>query len=115
LKYYAKNDRRIRIFSNESNRKLGGTLKEGFKKATKELVLYSDFDMPFDLNVIVKAIEIFEQNNADILSAFRTNRNIDGLKRTIYSILYNWLINSLFKTDIKDVNFSFKLFKRGPS
>jgi glycosyltransferase involved in cell wall biosynthesis len=112
LRDYSRYNKRIKIFCNETNSKLGGTLRKGFKEATKELVLYSDFDMPFDLNDVAKAIEVLEQDKADLLSAFRINRNIDGLKRTFYSIIYNRIINFLFRVNLKDVNFSFKLFKR---
>ena len=36
----------------------------------------------------------------------------EGLKRTIYSIAYNWLIRTLFGLTLRDVNFSFKLMRR---
>lgn len=112
LRGCARDNHQIKIFCNESNRKLGGALKKGFTAATKELVLYSDFDMPFDLREVGKALEIMMQEKAELLSAYRVNRKVDGLKRTVYSNVYNWLINFLFKINIKDVNFSFKLFKR---
>jgi glycosyltransferase involved in cell wall biosynthesis len=112
LREYSRDNSKIKIYCNEANRKLGGTLKKGFNEATKELVLYSDFDMPFDLKDVFEAIEIFNKEKADLLSAYRINREVDGLKRTVYSIIYNWLVNFLFKINLKDINFSFKLFSR---
>lgn len=108
----AKDNTRIKILHNHKNRKLGGTLKEGFRGASKELILYSDFDMPFDVKEIANALEIIRLTNADIISAYRTNRNADGLLRLVYSSVYNFIIGFLFRLDITDVNFSFKLFKR---
>ena len=112
LRDYSRDNKKIKIFCNKSNKKLGGTLKKGFKEATKELVLYSDFDMPFNLEDIIKAVEILEKKGADFLSAYRINREVDGIKRFVYSIVYNQLINFLFNINVIDVNFSFKLFKR---
>lgn len=112
LQDFSRNKNKIKVFHNDRNRGLGGTLKRGFQEATKEFVLYSDFDMPFELKKVPGAIKILEQENADLLSAYRINREADGLKRTIYSVAYNRLVNSLFHLNIKDINFAFKLFRR---
>jgi len=112
LQKYLEVDKRVKVISSDRNRKLGGTLKTGFKEASKELILYSDFDMPFDLREVKQAIEVMEKEDADVVSAYRTNREVDGIKRTVYSYIYNHLINYLLRLDLKDVNFSFKLFKR---
>ncbi|MEA2339719.1 MAG: hypothetical protein QOE82_3726, partial [Thermoanaerobaculia bacterium] len=43
---------------------------------------------------------------------YRLDRTIEGLKRTIYSYVYNALIGVLFGWPHRDINFSFKLMKR---
>ena len=48
----------------------------------------------------------------DIVSAYRFDRTAEGPIRTVYSVVYNLLIRFLFPLRVKDVNFSFKLFKR---
>ncbi len=108
----AKENSHIKVIHHASNRTLGGALKTGFGAATKAYVLYSDVDMPFDLNEIKKAVQILLRENADMVSAFRLNRGADGLRRTVYSIVYNFIIKSLFGLKFKDFNFSFKLIKR---
>lgn len=105
-------DKNIVVIRNLKNRKLGGALKEGFKRASKELVLYIDADLAFDLTEIKKAIDILTEKNADFVSAYRINRGVDGLRRSIYSYFYNKMVNFIFKLELKDVNFAFKLFKR---
>jgi hypothetical protein len=45
-------------------------------------------------------------------SAFRFDRTAEGPLRTLYSVVYNLLIRFLFPLRVKDINFSFKLFKR---
>lgn len=105
-------DKRVSVVRNKDNRGLGGSLKEGLRHATKDLILYFDADLPFDLRDIKKALEILKSENADFVSAYRTNRGIDGFKRAVYSYVYNAMINILFRLGLRDINFSFKLFKK---
>jgi len=85
----------VKVFHHERNLKLGGALRTGFSNATKELVFYCDSDLPVDLT---------ELNRFD--------RTAEGPIRTLYSVVYNLLIRFLFPLRVKDINFSFKLFKR---
>ena len=105
-------DPRVKAVHNPRNLKLGGTLRAGYAAATKELVLYTDADLPFDLHEVRRAVRLLEVQKADVLSAYRFDRTSEGLLRTVYSFFYNSLVRALFGLAIKDVNFSFKLFKR---
>jgi hypothetical protein len=53
-----------------------------------------------------------EFQEADVLSAYRFDRTLEGPLRTIYTSFYTLLIRTLFDLPVKDVNFSFKLFRR---
>lgn len=108
----SREDPRIRVVHNAVNRKLGGSLRAGYAVATKELVLYTDADLPFDLQELGRAVRLLEYQEADVLSAYRFDRTSEGFVRTVYSFFYNLLIRSVFSLPIKDVNFSFKLFRR---
>src|SRR6266516_6468905 len=55
---------RIRMIRHERNRKLGGSLKTGFAAATKELVLYMDADLPFDPDVLGRAMRAMQVTGA---------------------------------------------------
>lgn len=103
---------RIRMLRHEVNRKLGGSLKTGFAAAAKELVIYMDADLPFDPHVIGPAIRAMEVTRADVIAGYRLDRTAEGLRRTIYSYLYNTLIGLLFGWPHRDINFSFKLLRR---
>ncbi|MFH0984781.1 MAG: glycosyltransferase family 2 protein [Candidatus Omnitrophota bacterium] len=105
-------DRRVKVLHHERNRTLGGSLRTGFNAATKDLILYFDADLPFDLKEIAKAIAMLDAEDADYFSAYRTSRGGEGVRRFFYSYIYNGLIELLFRLGVKDVNFSFKLFKR---
>jgi glycosyltransferase involved in cell wall biosynthesis len=102
----------VKVFHHERNLKLGGTLRTGFSKATKELVFYCDSDLPVDLLELKRAVRIMEFTQSDFISAFRFDRTAEGFVRTFYSVGYNLLIRYLFPIRVKDINFSFKLFKR---
>jgi glycosyltransferase involved in cell wall biosynthesis len=56
----ARQDPRIKVIHNERNRKLGGTLRAGYAAATKDLVVYSDADLPFDFREIARAVRLLE-------------------------------------------------------
>jgi glycosyltransferase involved in cell wall biosynthesis len=103
---------RIRMVRHPVNRKLGASLKTGFAAATKDLVLYMDADLPFDPETIGPAIRAMRVTRADLIAGYRLDRTGEGLRRTIYSYLYNTLIGILFGWPHRDINFSFKLIRR---
>ncbi len=102
----------VRLVNHETNLKLGGAMKTGFTHSTKDIVVYSDMDLPFDLNELERALHLMEYLEADMICAFRFDRTSEGPKRIIYSYVYNTLIRSLFGVQIKDINFSFKVMHR---
>jgi hypothetical protein len=75
-------------------------------------VFYCDSDLPVDLLELKRAVRIMEFTQSDFISAFRFDRTAEGFVRTFYSVGYNLLIRYLFPIRVKDINFSFKLFKR---
>jgi glycosyltransferase involved in cell wall biosynthesis len=89
-----------------------GALKTGFAAATKDLVLYMDADLPFDPDVLGRAMRAIEVTGADMIAGYRLDRTLEGPRRTLYSYIYNGLIGMLFGWPHRDINFSFKLMKR---
>lgn len=108
----AREDPRVKVVHNPVNRRLGGTLRAGYAVASKQLLLYTDADLPFDLQELPRAVRLLDYQQADVLSAYRFDRTSEGFIRTVYSFVYNTLIRVLFGLRVKDVNFSFKLFRR---
>lgn len=105
-------DPHVRVVHHPVNRKLGGAMKSGFAAATGDLILYSDADLPFDMDELVKAVRIQRLYDADIVSVYRHDRTTEGLVRSVYTHAYNALLWVLFGLRIRDVNFSFKLCRR---
>ena len=108
----AADEPRIIPLRHEKNRKLGGTLRTGFAAARNDLVFYMDADIPFDPDVLGLAIRAMELTGADMIAAYRHDRTMEGFKRGLYTLVYNWLIGILFGWPHRDINFSFKLMKR---
>lgn len=105
-------DPRIKVLHHEVNSKLGTTLRTGFARAEKDIVIYSDMDIPFDFEEIKKALRVVALTDCDIVTVYRHDRTSEGLVRTLYSAGYNILIRILFGVRVRDINFSFKLIKR---
>jgi glycosyltransferase involved in cell wall biosynthesis len=108
----AREDPRVRVIHNPVNRRLGGALRAGYAAATKDLVFYTDADLPVDLEVLPRAIRLLEYQQADVVAAYRFDRTSEGLVRAVYTFTYNHLIRTLFGLRVRDVNFAFKLFRR---
>jgi glycosyltransferase involved in cell wall biosynthesis len=108
----ARADPRVKVLHNEHNRKLGGTLRAGYAVATKDLILYSDADLPFDFREVARGVRLLDYQQADVLAAYRFDRTSEGPLRTLYTLAYSALIRTLFHLRYRDVNFSFKLFRR---
>jgi len=105
-------DARVRVIHNAVNRRLGGTLRAGYAAARKELIFYTDADLPVDLSQLPRAVCLLEYQQADLLAGYRFDRTSEGLHRAVYTIGYHVLIRLLFGLRIRDVNFAFKLFRR---
>jgi glycosyltransferase involved in cell wall biosynthesis len=104
--------RQMRVLSHSVNLKLGGAIRTGLASSTKDVIVYSDIDLPFDLNELERALHLMSYLEADMICAFRFDRTSEGTKRIAYSFVYNLLIRNLFRIKIKDVNFSFKMMHR---
>ncbi|MGA0195341.1 MAG: glycosyltransferase family 2 protein, partial [Ilumatobacteraceae bacterium] len=105
-------DPRVRVVHHPKNRKLGGSIKTGFAAATGDLVLYTDADLPFDMDELQKACRLMRHYEADVVSAYRLDRTGEGYVRTVYSFFYNALVRVFFGLKMRDVNFAFKLCRR---
>ena len=105
----AATDRRVRVVHHPKNRKLGGSLKTGFAESRGDLILYSDADLPFDMDELQKACRVMRHYEADIVSTYRLDRTGEGMVRVVYSFFYNTLVKLLFGVRMRDINFAFKL------
>ena len=108
----AADDHHVRVVHHPRNRKLGGSLKSGYAAATGDVVLYTDADLPFEMTELVRALRVLHTYEVDMVSAYRLDRTGEGPRRAVYSFFYNGLVQLVFGTRVRDINFAFKLCRR---
>jgi len=103
----------LKVISSLVNQGLGGSLRKGFCAASKELVFYTDMDLPFECIQIYRAGQTLKTAGLDLITGVRNNRKREEpWVRVFSSYLYNLLMRAIFQTKIRDINFAFKLIKR---
>jgi glycosyltransferase involved in cell wall biosynthesis len=112
LQALAAEDARVRVLRHPVNRRLGGSLRTGLAAATKDIVLYTDADLPADLGQLPRLVRLLEYQQADVLAGYRFDRTGEGLRRALFARTYNLLIRAAFGLRLRDVNFAFKLVRR---
>ena len=105
-------DPRIRVVHHPVNRGLGGSIKTGFDSVRGDVVLYTDADLPFEMLELGRALRVLRHYEADMVSAYRLDRTGEGPRRAVYSFFYNGLVQLVFGTRVRDINFAFKLCRR---
>jgi glycosyltransferase involved in cell wall biosynthesis len=98
-----------RIVAHARNEGYGRALTSGFGAARHDLVFYTDADLPVDLSELRRALPLIA--DADLVIGYRACR-VESVRRKVYSRIYNSLMRLLFRVDVRDVNFSFKLVRR---
>lgn len=108
VREFAKKDKHIKSID---NKKLGYglALRSGFSHSSKDLIFYTDADNQFNIEDMDKFFPLLD--SFDIISGYRIKRK-DPLMRIVTAWVYNTLIRFLFNIKIRDIDASFKLYKR---
>ena len=109
LESLAKQDKRIKIISHNTNMGYGAALRSGIKNARWEWIFFTDADMQFNVSELKAFLPFI--NGLDFIVGYRKNR-ADSLKRKFISYIYNKLVKILFKLPLRDVDCAFKLMKK---
>ena len=100
---------RVRLISFPENRGYGVALRAGFHAAHGDLIFYTDSDRQFDLSELRFFLPVMERT--DVAIGFRVYR-YDPVLRCLLSWVYNRLVSAVFRARVRDVDCSFKLFRR---
>jgi ferredoxin len=103
------NDGWVRVIHHKTSRGYGNALKAGFEASRHELVFFTDGDYQFDVKDLRRALPLIDKY--DIVVGYRHDRQ-DPRIRLILSKGYNLLIRMLLGVKLKDIDCSFKLFRR---
>ena len=106
----AARDVRIKLVRLTENSKFGGALNAGLMAASKDIVVYTDSDLPAKEEDMRRAIELLE--GADIVTAYSLVIKDSSLKRILMSKVYNFLVQILFGLSLRDINSGLKVYRR---
>jgi len=99
----------LSLVSHKPNRGYGAALKEGFKNAKYNLVVFADGDDQFDFSEVTKFLEKIE--NADIVIGHRKKRVDNPFRHVLMNLLKIWDL-ALFGFYFRDIDCGFKLFRK---
>ncbi len=101
--------RHLRVVRHERNRGYGAALRNGFAAAEGDLVFYTDSDNQFDLSELEGILPLMGE--WDAVLGYRIARR-DARRRLMTSWVFNRLACVVFGLRVRDLNCSFKLFRR---
>jgi glycosyltransferase involved in cell wall biosynthesis len=105
----SKEDAHIKSVRLKNNTKFGGALAAGLKNASKDIIIYTDADLPVKEDDVKKGLALLER--ADVVTAYSLVLKDASLKRIVMSKGYNFLVQTLFGFSIKDINSGFKIYR----
>lgn len=100
---------RLHVVRHGRNRGYGAALRSGFAAAEGDLVFYTDSDNQFDLSELAGFLPLMRE--WDAVLGYRIDRK-DARRRLLTSWVFNRLSCALFGLSVRDLNCSFKLFRR---
>jgi glycosyltransferase involved in cell wall biosynthesis len=106
----ARNDEVIRLYRMEKNTMFGGAFAEGFRRASKDVIIYMDSDLPVSMEDIKESFSMIDGN--DIVTGYSKIKKGDTPLRKIISGVYNLMVQGLFGLNIRDINSGYKIVKR---
>lgn len=120
---YIKNKSNIYAVHQVRREGMGSALREGYKHCNKKLVWHLEADSPFEMKYFRRALPILAENDCVVGYRIGTKENdykwfyhsqgkINVAVRSFFHIGYNLILRIFFGLVVRDVNFSFKIFKR---
>lgn len=99
----------IRVVTNETNLRQGGSLKKGFGLVQHDWVIHNAMDYPFDFDDLPLLLD--HVPDADVVVASRRDYPGITLPRKFVSFANRAIIRALFGSTVKDYNF-IQLYRR---
>jgi glycosyltransferase involved in cell wall biosynthesis len=106
---FAARDDRVRVVRHPVNRGYGAAVWTGLCSGTLEYAFFTDGDRQFDVEQISDLIPFLSDH--DVVVGYRVDRK-DNAVRILNAHAWNWLVRTLFRVPVRDVDCAFKLFRR---
>lgn len=115
LEEYKEKMPKLRVLTYEKNRGKGGAVKYGVENAEGDYIFFTDADMPYPIENVKKAVDIFEEKNVDAVLGKRMQTE-NGEKypwyRTLFSKGFSLFVNVVLRIRTNDTQCGFKGFKK---
>lgn len=105
----AKKDSRLKVISHNPNRGYGAALKEGFKNAKYDLIVFNDGDGQFDFSEVTRFLDKID--GVDVVIGYRKKRIDHPFRHLLMNLLKIWDF-VFFHFYFRDIDCGFKLFKK---
>lgn len=102
----------IRLILNSERIGLAESIRKGIQLSTKEYVLVMDSDLTHSVNEIDAMLKVAEVFDLVSGSRFSQGGSMESKKHYIASLLYNWCLRAILKTQVQDNLGGFWLMKR---
>lgn len=104
----------VRCFHSDARRGKGNAIKKGFTMAKGDYLIFIDADLPVELTAFPNLVNYLDKGYDIVVGSRYHEESI--LERSPYktfkSRLYNYIINTVFGTSIKDHQCGFKSFRK---
>lgn len=108
----AASDSKVKAYFHFPNQGLGFTLRQLFKEACGDVIIYSDIDLPFGTECLARLLKELSDVDVVLASRYGSVRSKIPLLRNISSRAYYLLCKILFHIPVKDLGSGLVLFKR---
>lgn len=99
----------VRVIHHQKNMGYGATLRDGFRAASNDYVMYTDGDNQYDVREFLPYLGLLRTH--DVISGYVTKKAV-SFRRKIQSVVYNWLITMLFFVRYRDIDCAMKVYKK---
>jgi len=111
VEQWTRNDPRIKLIRLPHNQRFGGALWAGLQAASRDFLVYTDFDLPIRLDSLPRLLDAFA--DADVLTGYSdVGAKYANWKSKVISLGYNSMVRALFGLQLRDINFGFKAVRR---
>lgn len=115
LRAYKEKIPQLRVLTYETNRGKGGAVKYGVENAGGDYIFFTDADMPYPIENVGMAVEMFGKTDADAVLGKRMQKE-NGAKypwyRSLISKSFSFLVNLVLRINTTDTQCGFKGFKK---
>ncbi len=112
LKELARREQKVRAFFHFPNQGLGFTLRQLFKYARGNIIIYLDIDLSFGTENLPKLIGELKYADVIVASRYAGLKSRISIVREITSRLYYVFCKALFDISVKDIGSGLVVFKK---